>query len=108
MKTIKNLLTGVLITGALFAVSCKDKDDDPQPCNYPTELQAEIDAYTAAATAYFNDPSNSDKCLAYKNSLLAYIDAAGDYEECATLAGQHAEFQASLDAAQASANAIQC
>ena len=107
MKTIKNLLTGVLITGALFAVSCKDKDDDPQPCNYATELQVEIDAFTNALTVYSNDPSQAN-CIAYKNALLAYIDAAGDYEECATLAGQHAEYQASLDAAQASANAIQC
>lgn len=107
MKTIKNLLAGILITGALFAISCKDKDDDPQPCNYATELQVEIDAFTNALTAYSNDPSQAN-CIAYKNALLVYIDALGDYEDCAVLAGQGQEWQASLDAAQTSANAIQC
>ena len=88
--------------------SCKKDDPDPVSCNYVTELQDEINTLNAAATAWSSDPTNTTKCQAYKNAAQAYLDELNDHVECATLAGQEAEIQASINSAQASVDAIQC
>ncbi|MEO5906313.1 MAG: hypothetical protein ABIQ11_06280 [Saprospiraceae bacterium] len=105
MNTIQKLIVGICLLSAPFIGSC-GKDNDPDPCNYTTELQAEVDAYIAALTAYSQDQSMAN-CIAYKNSLTAYLNAADDVSNCVP-ANQQAQFQASLDAALADANALPC
>lgn len=105
--TFKTLLSAMAISALLFT-ACKKDDDDPVSCNYLTELQDELDALNAAAAAYGNDPTNPQKCQAYKNAAQAYLDELEDHIDCATLAGQQAEIQAAIDSAQDSVNAIQC
>lgn len=107
MKVMSKILLLSSLLVAFSLGSCGDDNDDPEPCNYSVELQAEVDAYVAAATAYGQDPSAAN-CLAYKNSLLAFLDAAEDLEACAIAAGQGAEYQQSIDSAQAAANALTC
>lgn len=106
MNTIQKLLLAFCLLSAPFLSSCGKDDDDPDPCNYTTELQAEVDAFIAAATAYSQDQSNAN-CLEYKASLLAYINAADDLNDCVP-ASQQAAFEASLDDAEISANALPC
>lgn len=105
MNTIQKIIAGICLLSAPFIGSC-GKDDDPDPCNYTTELQAEVDAYIAAATAYSQDQSQAN-CIAYKTSLTAYLNAADDLHHCVP-ADQEAQFQASLDAALDQANALPC
>ena len=81
-------------------------DDDPDPCNYTTELQAEFNAFVAAQNAYAQDQSQAN-CLAFKNSLLSYVDAAADLEACVPQE-QKAAFEASVDEAQVTAAALPC
>ena len=106
MNTIKKLLLAFCLLSAPFFTSCGDDDDDPDPCNWSTELQAEVNAYVAASNAYFQDQSPAN-CVAYKNSLIAYLNAADDIENCVP-AEQKADFDASLDAAQAQADLLAC
>lgn len=105
----KSILSAVLIMASLLCFSCKDDDDDPVNCNnWAVEIQAEADAVTDAAIAWSNDPTNSTKCNAYKNALHAYADALADAEGCANQVGQHAEWQAAIDATNAAADNLQC
>ena len=106
MNAIQKILAGLLFVLALGTISC-GKDDDPEPCNYATELQAEINALNSALNVYVNDPSQAN-CISYRNALQAYVNAADDYSECSALAGQQAEFEAYLDSVQASIDALQC
>ena len=106
MNTIQKLLLAFCLLSAPFFTSCGDDDDDPEPCNYTTELQAEVDAYIAASTAYGQNQSQAN-CIAYKNSLQAYLEAADDLRDCVP-ANQEAQFEASLDAALDQANALPC
>ena len=106
MKTIKMLLLSLVLSGLVCFVSCK-KDDDPSGCNYVTETQDELDALSAAATAYGNDPSTAN-CQAYKNAYQAYLNELEDHIDCATVNGQHDELQSAIDSAQASLDQLQC
>ena len=106
MKPIRNLISGLVLAAALFSISC-GKDNDPEPCNYAVELQAEITAVSNAATAFGSDPSQAN-CIAYRNALQAYVNAADDYSECSALAGQQAEYEAYLDSIQAEIDLLQC
>ena len=53
-----------------FLNSCKK--DDPVSCNYATEVQNEVNALSAAASAYGNDPSTAN-CNAFKTAYQNYI-----------------------------------
>lgn len=105
MNTIKNLLLAFCLLSVPFFSAC-GKDDDPDPCNWSTELQAEVTAFSAALTAYSQNPSQ-ENCIAYKNSLTAYLNAADDIDDCVP-ADQRAAFEASLDDAQIQADLLVC
>jgi hypothetical protein len=100
------LLLCVSVAGLLVFSSCK-KDDDPSGCNYVTETQDELDALTAAATAYGNDPTPAN-CQAYKVAYQAYLNELEDHVSCAALSGQQNELQSAIDSAQASLDQLQC
>ena len=105
----KSLLSAVLILASLLIFSCKDDDDDPVNCNnWAVEIEAEANAVSTTGTAYFSDPTNTTKCTAYKNALLAYADVLADAEGCANQVGQHAEWQLAVDATQQSAANLPC
>jgi hypothetical protein len=106
MKSILKTLFSAMILASLLFTACK-KDDDPVGCNYVQELQDELNAVNAAATTYGNNPTPAN-CQAYKDSFQAYLNELEDHIECATLSGQQAELQASIDSAQASLDALQC
>lgn len=105
MNTFEKIIAGICIIAIPFFNACKD--NDPDPCNYATEVQDEYDAFAAALTAFTNDPTNVDKCNAYKNSLQDYVNALEDHDGCVP-AGQEDEYQQSLDQAQAAIDALQC
>ncbi|MBP8726224.1 MAG: hypothetical protein KBF37_05475 [Saprospiraceae bacterium] len=111
MKT--KLFSALLaVSSMMIAFSCGDDDDNNSnnPCStaYTTELQAEINALTAAAQAYSTNPTQAN-CIAYKNAAQAYVNALEPYGDCPELTGQfRADWEASLNAARASVAAIQC
>lgn len=111
MNSMKNLLKLMALVAVVFVVSCKDDDDDVEPCNsfnFGAEIEAELNAFIAAANAYSADPSPAN-CNAYKAAGLAYVDELEDLKECALLTGQNEQqYQADIDEARASFEAIVC
>jgi hypothetical protein len=107
MTTIQKLFACLLFGLVFLTYSCNNDEDDPVGCNYATEVQDEVDALTAAATAYGNDPTPAN-CQAYKNAAQNYLNELQDHVECAALSGQQAELQAAINATQDSVDAIQC
>lgn len=105
MNPFQKIIAGICIIAIPFVSSCKK--DDPQTCNYATELQVESTAINNALTAYTNDPSTAN-CQAYKLSLQAYLNASVEFKSCVNAAGQGVEFQQYLDSLQATIDAIQC
>ncbi len=81
--------------------------NDPNTCNYVTEVQNESDALTAALTAYSNDPSTAN-CNAFKGAYQDYLNALEDHRSCAVAAGQGTAFQQAIDNAQASLDTLVC
>jgi hypothetical protein len=108
MRFIKMILLGLVLSGSVYFLSCKDDDDDPQGCNYVTETQDELTTLNEAAAAYGADPTNPAKCQAYKDAYQAYLDELEDHIDCAALSGQQAELQNSIDQAQAQLALLQC
>jgi hypothetical protein len=106
MKAMKNLFVLLTLVSVIGVGSCKD--DDPSTCNYASELQDEVNAYSAAAEAYFADIQNVAKCNAYKDALQDYINEAQGLQSCANAAGQGTEYQQALQAAEDSLDAFQC
>ena len=98
------LWLGLLLSGSVCVLSCKD-DDDPQGCDYVTETQDELNAVNAAINVYIADSSPAN-CQALKDAYASYLDELEDHVECATAAGQQAELQAAIDQAQASLDTI--
>lgn len=107
MNSIQRLFILMCILSVPFFTACDKDDDEPQTCDYTTELQAELNAVVAAAEAYGQNPTTAN-CNAYKNSLQVYLNEAEDFRTCAVNAGQGAQFQASIDQYQAIIDAIQC
>ncbi len=105
MKTFQKIIVGICIIAVPFISSCKK--DDPQTCNYATELQVQSTAISNALIAYTNDPSTAN-CQAYKASLQAYLNASVDFKACANAAGQGVEFQNYLDTLQLTIDTLQC
>ena len=106
MNSFQKLLACLFVVCVIISAGC-NKGSDPVSCNYATELEAQATALTNAATVYGNDPTTAN-CNAYKNAYQDYIDALKGYEDCATTAGTHAEWQSAIDALQASLDTIQC
>jgi len=72
------------------------------------EIQDEVNDFTQAANEWALDPQNSDKCNAYKDAGNDYLDALRDLKDCYFELGQEAEYNASINNAQASLNALEC
>lgn len=73
MKTLKNLSKLAFIGIAVCSMtltSCKKKDEVKKSDNC-TEVSKK---YAAAATAYGQDPTNAEKCKAYKEIAEKYMD----------------------------------
>jgi hypothetical protein len=104
MNTFQKIIAGICIIAIPFVSSCKK---DPVSCNWVTEVQGQLDAVTAAATAYGNDPTNSAKCQDYKTAFQNYLNALEDHKGCVP-SEQSAQLQQSIDAAQTSLDALQC
>lgn len=90
------------------SIGCnKDDDNDPVGCNWLTEVQAEADALSDAATAYGLDPTTAN-CEAFVDAYVAYLAVLEANLNCASLQGNQAEIQAEIDAAQAQVANINC
>ena len=107
---IKSLLSVVLLSATLLCIGCKDKDDDnPVNCNnWASEIADEAQAVTDAGVAWGSDPSNTQKCNAYRDALQDYVDVLEASENCATQAGQHDDWQEIIESAQLAVNNLQC
>ncbi len=78
---------------ALF--SCGTKDDPGCSTAWTTELQNEVSALSAAASAYAQDQSSAN-CTSYKNAYKAYLDGLNSFSSCSLITGQ---MKIALDAA---------
>ena len=107
MNSFQKLLVCLMLGFIALNYGCSKKND-PVGCNWATEVQDELNAQNAALDIYLADPTNSVKCQAWKDSYSDYLNALEDHIDCATLSGQQAELQSSIDAAQASLDQIQC
>lgn len=105
MNAMKSLFAVLTLVSVICIISCKD--DDPVTCNWTTELQAELNAFSNAATVYGQNPT-TENCNAYRNAGLAYLDAAADLQSCANAQGQGQEYQQAIAEAEASLDALQC
>jgi hypothetical protein len=71
------------------------------------ELEQEINAYTAALTAYTQNPTTAN-CEAFKDAYLDYLDALRDWEDCYIYAYSEAEFNQAIDDAEDAINELEC
>jgi hypothetical protein len=111
MKSTPLLRTAFLLImlGALAVSSCK-KDDNDEPClgyNLQVELGDEAQAATTAGNVYVQDPT-VENCIAYRNALQAYYNAAEDQENCAKATGFGTEWAELLQNIQTGINDLQC
>jgi hypothetical protein len=106
---LKSLLCATLIAASLLTIGCKKDDDDPVNCNqWAVETQDEAQAVSDASIAWGNDPTNNDKCLAYKVALQAYVDVLEDAENCANQVGQHDNWELAIESANLSISSLPC
>ena len=106
MKKNVKVILGICMLIIPFIFSCSNGDPEPS-CNYGTELEAELNAVIASSQAYSTDPTIA-KCEAYKSSVQAYLDKLDDYQNCAFIGNQEAEYQAVIDQQQAAIDALVC
>jgi hypothetical protein len=71
------------------------------------EFEDELERVSEALTAYGMDASTSN-CEEFKNAYLDYIDALGDYENCANELGNVAQWEQSLQIAEDAINGLVC
>jgi hypothetical protein len=104
-----SLFFGLLIIGLSTSCSKDDDDDTGGLCvaTWTTNIQDEIDAVVAAATAYGNSGSQED-CEKYKQSLRNYLDEVRKYERCYIEAGQRAEFEQAVKESEQDIEDIEC
>jgi hypothetical protein len=111
MKSLKFFL--FLIFFGMFIAACGDDDpnDGNVDCNDSFSINAELadetNAITAAVNAYSVDQSAAN-CNALKAAYQNYFNAAMALQDCANQVGQGAEFQAALQGAQDSIDALVC
>jgi len=107
MKKLHTLLTGLCLF--LFAVSFTSCSSDEEECqDWALEAQDEVDAVTAAAMAFGNDPTNTSLCQAWVDAYDDLLDAYRGAESCAEAANQVTEWRQALDDAQDAVDAIVC
>lgn len=81
MKKIKNIFSSVLLIAMLTfsLVACESEDDDAGGCN--GELLADLSEKVSTTALTFVENQTSGNCIAYKNALEAFINAADDCPE---------------------------
>lgn len=106
---MRNILTLLVILTILGLSSCK-KDKEPVGCTaaWATEIQDEISALSAAASAYGTEQT-TETCNAYKDAYLDYIDALEPFVECSALTAADRELiQEYIDDSEEQMNALTC
>ena len=112
MKTLRFLL--FFLAFGLLAVSCGDDDPDDGnvDCNdansVNAELMDELNAWTAAASAWTSDPTNTSLCNDYKDATLDYLNALKSLQDCADDAGVGADFASSITQAEQALAQLPC
>lgn len=106
MKTLKFL---VLLFGLSFFSCGDDSPNSAAECStaFAQEFQTEVTDISNAVSAYGQDQSASN-CQGLKDAYNAYIDALEDWENCASINNSLTEFNAALDNARQSINALVC
>jgi len=113
MKTIFNY--SFLIVLVCCFISCGGDDDEGSSQNVDCSssiavnqaIADEVNAISTVSQAYFTDPSPAN-CDALRDAYQNYIDALRDLQGCANTAGVGAEFQTSLDDAEANISDLSC
>ncbi len=104
MNKLQKIAVGIFIMSIPIINSCKK--DEPASCNYATETQDELNAVSAAAVTYGNDPSTAN-CNAYKAAFQTYLNALNSHSSC-VLDSQQTEYHNAIIQAQADLDALQC
>jgi hypothetical protein len=78
------VLCFLIVVSFLGIGSCKKKATDPDYCatSWATKLSTEINAVSAAALTYSNDPTTPN-CNAFKAAYQKYLDALKPFGNCA-------------------------
>jgi len=111
MNTITKFFGALALVSVVFLAQCKKDDNKVDKCtgfNFSAQIEAELNAFSTAATAYGQDPTPAN-CNAYKAAGLDYVNALEDLKDCAILSGQNEQqYQQSIDDAKASFQSIVC
>jgi hypothetical protein len=91
----------LLLCFSLFTFCGKDGVGNNCSNNFGTQFQSDLNAISAASTAYGNDQSQAN-CNALKAAYQNYVDNLRDWEECARVGGFTQAWQDALDDAEAS------
>jgi hypothetical protein len=90
----------------LFSSCGSDGVDCGNSVNWASEINAELTAWTNAATAFSTNPT-TENCNAYKDAYQDFIDALKPWGDC--LSGQEfTDWQQDLNDAEAGVAAINC
>ena len=107
MKRLNQIFALCLFCTAALFLGCNNNDDDGiTTCIWTTELQAEAEALSNAASAFGADPTTAN-CEAYRSAFQDYLNAADDLDGCVPAADRPA-YQQAIDEAQAELDALQC
>ena len=106
---MKTLLTLTIVLLSIAACKKKDPLVNNNNCatNYTLVFENELNAVNNAASVYAMDPTVQN-CEAYKVAAQEYVDALESWDNCAGITGQRVQWQASVDAARVSVDAIEC
>ncbi|MDO6811034.1 hypothetical protein Q4603_20605 [Zobellia galactanivorans] len=94
MKRIE-LLRIIACSALLFSLGCSKDDDSPDPqsgClnkSWGEQTQAEVEAVTAAAATFSNEPSKAS-CENFRTAYIDYIEALQKLESCVPIPNQAA------------------
>jgi hypothetical protein len=106
MKTISvsvfRLLFLLIVISFLGIGSCKKKAVDPDYCGttWVTQVSAELNAVSAAATTYGTTPT-TENCNALKTAYQNYLNVLEPFVDCASWTTQQTnELQDAIDEAQ--------
>lgn len=108
----KNYLSIFLVLVFVGLLSCDKKNDDLDdgPCAtaWTVQVQAEVNAWSAAAQKYGTNPTPAN-CNAYKAAGQAYLDALEPYRDCSILTGvQRTQWEDAIANARQSINSLNC